>query len=175
MNNINHDIIQTLRTAHQNQAQLNLMADQKANILIGALILMYTMVFSRLLTLAEYSDQVMVPLAAFVVLGILPLAITTFVLVPRNIKEQVSEKIEHMPNPLFFGFFTEFSEREYVDYMTSAIDVGEKARRLMLKDLYQIGVVLKRKYRLLRLAYIFAMLFLVAPVSLWLVIYFENN
>ncbi len=175
MNTNNQDVIQTLRTAHQNQTQLNLMADQKANILIGALILMYTMVFSRLLTLAEYSDQVMVPLAAFVVLGILPLVLTVFVLVPRNIKGKEEQKIERMPNPLFFGFFTHFSEKTYVDYMLSTINDNEKARQLMLKDLYQIGVILKRKYRLLRLAYIFAMISLVAPVSLWLLIYFENN
>ncbi len=175
MNTNNQDIIQTLRTAHQNQTQLNLMADQKANILIGALILMYTMVFSRLLTLAEYSDQVMVPLATFVVLGIVPLVLTVFVLVPRNIKGKSSQKIEQMPNPLFFGFFTHFSEKTYVDYMLSAINDNEKARQFMLQDLYQIGMILKRKYRLLRLAYIFAMISLVAPVSLWLVIYFENN
>ena len=112
-NSTDRDVIQTLRTAHQNQTQLNLMADQKANILIGTLVLMYTVVFTRILTLAEYSDQVMVPLASFIVLEIIPMVLTILVLIPRNIKGKSEISIDEMPNPLFFGFFTKFSEKEY--------------------------------------------------------------
>ncbi len=172
--NLSNDVIQTLRTAHQNQTQLNLMADQKANILIGSLVLMYTIVFTRLLTLADYSDQVMVPLASFIVLGFIPLALTALVLVPKNIKGVKGIPINEMPNPLFFGFFTHFSEKQYYDYMASALSNNDQARGFLVKDLYQIGVILKRKYRLLRLAYIFAMLALFVPLILWLTIYFDS-
>jgi Cu/Ag efflux pump CusA len=174
-NSSTRDVIQTLRTAHQNQTQLNLMADQKANILIGTLVLMYTVVFTRILTLAEYSDQVMVPLASFIVLGIIPLVLTTLVLIPRNIKGMSDISIDEMPNPLFFGFFTKFSEKEYCQYMEKSLSNDTSARNLLVKDLYQIGVILKRKYSLLRMAYIFAMVGLVVPLLLWVIIYMENT
>lgn len=169
------DVIQTLRTAHQNQTQLNLMADQKANILIGTLVLMYTVVFTRILTLAEYSDQVMVPLASFIVLEIIPLVLTTLVLIPRNVKGLNDIKINEMPNPLFFGFFTKFSETEYCQFMANTLHDDNSARHLLVKDLYQIGVILKRKYSLLRMAYVFAMIGLLVPLLLWITIYMENS
>ncbi len=173
--NLDNDVIQTLRTAHQNQTQLNIMADQKANILIGALVLMYTVVFTRILTLAEYSDQVMVPLAAFIVLEILPLVLTIMVLIPKNIKGVKGIEITDIPNPLFFGFFTHFSEQEYLDYMHKELVDNNNARDLLIKDFYQIGNILKKKYYFLRLAYIFAMIGLIVPVLLWVSIYMENT
>ena len=169
------DVIQTLRTAHQNQTQLNLMADQKANILIGTLVLMYTVVFTRILTLVVYSDQVMVPLATFIVLEIIPLVLTTLVLIPRNIKGMNNISIDEMPNPLFFGFFTKFTEKDYCNFMEKSLFNNKSARIFLIKDLYQIGVILKRKYSLLRLAYIFAMIGLLIPLLLWVVIYMENT
>lgn len=168
------DVIQALRTAHQNQAQLNLMADQKANILIGSLVLMYTVVFTRLLTMTGYSDQVMVPLAAFIVLGIIPLVLTILVLVPKNVKGIKGISINEMPNPLFFGYFTNFTEKQYCEYLSNALANNTQARNLLVKDIYQIGVILKRKYFLLRMSYLFAMLGLIIPMLLWVMIYFEN-
>lgn len=61
-----------------------------------------------------------------------------------------------MPNPLFFGFFSVYSESEYVDYMTKKLVDNDSARELLLKDLYQVGKVLKRKFTLLKFAYTFA-------------------
>lgn len=170
----NNDIIQTLRTAHQNQTQLNLMADQKANILIGSLILMYTVVFTRLLTLVEYSNQIMVPLAVFIVMQIVPLILTTLVLVPKNVKGIKGTTINEMPNPLFFGCFTSFSEKNYCEYMANELINNTQSRNFLVKDIYQIGIVLKRKYLLLRLAYISAMAGLLVPLLLWIIIYFKN-
>ncbi len=141
-----NDVIQTLRTAHQNQTQLNLMADQKANILIGTLVLMFTVIFTRLLTLVEYSDQNLLPIIVFILLELIPLVLTTLVLIPKNISGNKSIKIEQMPNPLFFGFFTQFSESEYLTFINSKLKSNESARELLIIDIYEIGVILKRKY-----------------------------
>ena len=167
-----NDVIQTLRTAHQNQTQLNLMADQKANILIGTLVLMFTVVFTRLLTLVEYTEQMIIPIMAFIFLEMIPLVLTTLVLIPKNISGKKITKVEEMPNPLFFGFFTQFSERQYQDHMASILTSNESAREFLVKDIYQIGVILKRKYTLLRMAYIFAMLGVIVPVFIWVIGYY---
>lgn len=174
--NSNHDrdVIQTLRTAHQNQTQLNLMADQKANILIGTLVLMFTVVFTRLLTLSEFSPQIVLPLAVFVVLELIPIILTTLVLIPKNIGGLKGITIEKMPNPLFFGFFTCFSEKEYTDFIAKNLADNQSAQNFLVKDIYQIGLVLKRKYFLLKLAYLSAMIGFVVPVFIWVITFINK-
>ncbi|MCF6318973.1 MAG: DUF5706 domain-containing protein [Proteobacteria bacterium] len=172
--NCDRDVIQTLRTAHQNQTQLNLMADQKANILIGTLVLMFTVVFTRLLTLSEYNKQTIIPLAVFIVLELIPIVLTTLVLIPRNIKGLKGVPIEEIPNPLFFGFFTSFSEQEYLDFIEKNLCDNQSAQQFLIKDIYQIGLVLKRKYYLLKLAYLSAMTGFVVPVMIWITTFVLN-
>lgn len=165
------DVIQTLRTAHQNQTQLNLMADQKANILIGTLVLVFTVVFTRLLTLSEHTGEVVLPLALFILLELIPIILTTLVLIPKNINGIIGNSIEDMPNPLFFGFFTRFSEKQYTEYIAANLFDNSSAQKFLVKDIYQIGKVLKRKYFLLKLAYLFAMIGFVIPVIVWVFIF----
>ena len=160
----NNDVIQTLRTAHQNQTQLNLMADQKANILIGTLVLVYTVVLTRIPTLLTEPSAWFWPLIVLMVVQLVPLVLTVLVLIPKNIHGTASESIQHIQNPLFFGFFSRYAESQYVDYMQSQLTDNEQARAMLIKDLYQIGVILRRKYRLLRWAYLTALMGLFLPL-----------
>lgn len=153
----NNDVIQALRTAHQNQTQLNLMADQKANILIGTLALMFTVVITRLLTLAE-NDALWVTLLVFITMQMVSLILTVMVLIPKNIRGKTPTDIKHIQNPLFFGFFTQYTQQQYSDYMHAILVDNESARQLIINDMYQIGVILRRKYRLLKWAYFSALL-----------------
>jgi len=152
---VDNDVIQTLRTAHQNQTQLNLMADQKANILIGTLALIFTVILTRLLTLVD-NQALLVSLVVFVLMQMIPLTLTVMVLIPKNIKGRRIADISDMKNPLFFGFFTQFNQQQYSDYMHGLLQDNESARQLIINDIYQIGVILRRKYVLLRLAYLSA-------------------
>ncbi len=159
-----NDVIQTLRTAHQNQTQLNLMADQKANILIGTLALVFTVVLTKLLTLVD-NQALLISLVVFILLQMVPLALTVMVLIPKNITGKSTANINDIKNPLFFGFFTQYSQQQYSDFMHGLLVDNESARQLIINDIYQIGVILRRKYMLLRLAYIFALLgFLMAAI-----------
>jgi len=159
-----NDVIQTLRTAHQNQTQLNLMADQKANILIGTLVLVYTVVLTRLPTLMTEPSAWFWPIVILMVVQLVPLVLTVLVLIPKNIHGPAFEDIEHIQNPLFFGFFTRYPESQYVAYLQSQLTDNEQARTMLIRDLYQIGVILRRKYRLLRWAYLTALVGLVLPL-----------
>jgi len=167
----NHDVIQTLRTAHQNQTQLNLMADQKANILIGTLVLVCSVVMTRFLSLTDTNSSELLPLMVFMVLQLIPLVLTVMVLIPKNVINRPSTSINEISNPLFFGLFTQFSETEFLEYLKRVLTSNEAARDLLMKDIYQLGQVLRRKYRLLRLAYLFAMSGVVIPVLLAVVLF----
>ncbi len=169
-NSTANDVIQTLRTAHQNQTQLNLMADQKANILIGTLVLMFTVVLTRILALGEGEQTAMLVLTVFVLLELVPLVLTVLVLIPKNINGDQSKSISEISNPLFFGFFTQYSQQQYSQYMQDLMVDNKTARELIINDIYQIGKVLQYKYRLLRSAYIFALLGVMASVVTGLVL-----
>ena len=58
-----------------------------------------------------------------------------------------------------------------VDYLAQALTDNNHARRLLSIDIYQIGRVLSRKYRLLRISYSF----LALSVVLALVLYFYKT
>ena len=162
------DVIQTLRTAHQNQTQLNLMADQKANILIGTLVLVFTVIITRFLSVLDNHPDGLLPLVVFMLMQLVPLTLTVMVLVPRNIHAQRPEHISQMPNPLFFGMFTRYSEQQYLQHMNHLLTDQEAARRLLITDIYQMGQVLRRKYGLLQWAYLSALAGVVIPVVIGL-------
>jgi len=146
------DVIVALRTAQQHQVQLNVLADQKANINIGFTLFFVTLTQSQL-SLADGQPGFMRAGFVLLILSIatsLLLALT--VVLPRTGKARVRNP-EQMSNPFFFGMFTQLSQSEYVDYLSRQLDDNQVARRLLAADIYQIGLVLKRKYRLLRFSY----------------------
>jgi hypothetical protein len=151
-----HDVIYALRTVHQTQTQLNVMADQKANMLVGTIVICLSFLFTRFSSLDLSNTYWIVTLAVIMLLELVGIFFGIMVIKPRAKYPNNILKLEEMPNPLFFGFYTQFKEQEYVDYMKKALSNNANSRELILRDIYQIGHVLKRKYTMLKHAYNFA-------------------
>ena len=160
------DVVVALRTAQQHQVQLNVLADQKANINVGFTLFFVTLTQSQL---AAIDGQPVIQRAGFALL-ILTIAISLLlaliVVLPRTGKLRIRDP-EQMTNPFYFGMFTQLPQAEYVDYLTRLLGDNPTARRLLAADIYQIGTVLKRKYRLLRYSYGFLGLGAVIAVALY--------
>jgi hypothetical protein len=148
------EVIVALRSVQQSQVRLNVLADQKANINIGFALLFITLGQSPLV--AEVSTQDSTRWGVLLVTLSVAISLTLALLVvsPRTGGARVS-KAEQMANPFYFGMFTQLDQDTYVDYMRSNLNCNRQARRMILVDIYQIGRVLKRKYRLLRFSYAF--------------------
>lgn len=147
-------MIHALRTAHISGTQLILMADQKANILMGIIAIVFTIFISRTGTLEIMSHNFALPIILFLLMESCSFMFALLVLLPRNSNNKASS-IEKMGNPLYFGHFTQFSETEYCRYIENNMTNNQQARHLLSKDLYQIGKILVKKYKLLRYAYSF--------------------
>ena len=148
------DVIHTLRTAQQHQVTLSMIADQKANIIIGFALIFFSVIQSQIFA-REFTRAVYFwPLSALSLTVFASFFMAILVVLPRFKSSKPITKPSEMPNPLFFGFFAAFSQDQYCDYMMETVNSNKAARELMVKDLYQIGVVLKRKYELLRWSYI---------------------
>ena len=148
--------IYALRTTHQHQSQLLVLADQKANILVGILAVILTIIFTKAQFLASLSGIYIIPIAVFIILEVAALLLALLVIMPKTIGHLHTSKIENIPNPFYFGFFTKFREDEYVEYLSLRLNDGMSARILLAKDIYQTGVVLRKKYILLKYTYILA-------------------
>ncbi|MBC8193295.1 MAG: hypothetical protein H8E18_13000 [FCB group bacterium] len=147
------DIIHTLRTAQQHQVTWSMIADQKANIIIGFALIFFSVIQSQMFSVEFMDDRYFFPISALALTVFISFFLAIMVVLPRFKRGRVYTQPSQMPNPLFFGFFASFTQQEYTDYMMDTVNNNEAARRLMVQDLYQIGVVLKKKYELLRFSY----------------------
>ncbi|MEL1251661.1 Pycsar system effector family protein [Aurantiacibacter gilvus] len=139
--------VQMLRTVQSNTLSLSSMADQKASILMGATFVVFSISVGRALEGSmPYSLGV---LAVFAFLSSLSAA---WAVMPSILKPpQVPNKQQ---NPLFFGHFAFRNEDEWADDFLDHLEDEEAMFRMMLRDLYQNGLVLqRRKYRYLSYAY----------------------
>lgn len=164
-----HDIIYTLRTAHQNQTQLNIMADQKANILIGVMVIGMTLFLTKLSSNDGIRTELLWILVVFYSFGLVSVLLALLTLLPRLLPSRRKQAFTGIPNSLFFGFFTGMSEDAFVEHLDERLNSEHGARELLIRDLHQIGKVLNHKYTLLRYAYLSAVAGVVLPTLGYLV------
>lgn len=142
-----NNAVQMLRTVQANTLALSQMADQKASILMGATFVVFSIAVGR--ALSESMPWSLSVLAVFAFLSSLSAA---YSVMPSLIKpRQVPNGRE---NRLFFGHFVFQSEDDWADDVLEQMETEEEMFRMMLRDLYQNGIVLqRRKYRYLTYAY----------------------
>ncbi len=138
------DAIHLVRTTQQIQVQLSAMADQKASILMGAALVVFT------ITLGQSGRGVVAPemlvLAAF--------ALASAALAVVAILPATRPKPGAPLNLLFFGSFTQLEQEDYIERVVAQLGDEDDIYRTMARDIYQNGTVLQRKkYRFLGLAY----------------------
>lgn len=136
--------VHAVRTAQQIHVALSQMADQKANMLLAATFLIFTIAIGQARATAE-------PLP-LLVLGVF--AFFSAVLSILAVMPSTSFKTGGRLNILFFGSFASMREDEYLERVLTEMRSEEGFYSIMIRDLYQNGVVLARKkYRLLGYAY----------------------
>jgi len=142
------DIIYVLRTTQQHHVMLSMIADQKANIVLGAFLIFITVTQS----LHADQDKYLLPIIILSVFFTLAAIFSLFVITPRF---RSPKREQGQPsNLLFFGSFSVLQQDEYIDALKEKLQNNEKARALIMKDIYQIGQVLNKKYTNLRLSYL---------------------
>lgn len=167
------DVIYSLRTVHQAQTNLVMLADQKANILIGVIAVILTIIFTRLAFLKGISVPYLFSVGLFVGMQVLALFFAMLVIVPKLRYTFTAKSIADVPNPLYFGFYTRFNQSDYVDYVVNNVIDNISAREFLARDMYQVGAVLNRKYAQVRYAYVCSLvgillMVLSSTVSLWM-------
>jgi hypothetical protein len=131
------------------------MADNKAHIMITVNSIILSAIISLVLRKIDEHSNLLVP--TFMLLGVSLLTITFSILATRpSIPDGVftHEDIENKTvNLLFFGNFYRMSLEKYSEGMVKMMDDSDFLYGSLIRDNYSQGVVLGKKYRLLRASY----------------------
>lgn len=148
--------IQTmLRLTSANHLRLSEMADHKANILISVNSIIISVILSVLLRKLQEETYLIIPTIIFLLVSVATIVVSILATRPkisggRFTMDEVKQK---KTNLLFFGNFFNASYEEYDEAMKELMLDTDYLYGTLIKDIYYLGKVLGRKYRLIRLAY----------------------
>ena len=155
--------IHLMRTAQLAQLQLSAMADTKANIVMGATFVIFT------ITIGQASGATApLPLLILGASAFFSAIFAVLAVLPATRSRQPSDHA----NLLFFGVFSQIEEDEFVDRLMARLGSDDSVYRTMARDIHQAGRVLaNKKYRFLGYAYRILLVGLVASGLAYLILY----
>ena len=170
--------IQTmLRLASQNNLRLSEMADRKANILISVNAIIISVSISVLFRKFETDPFLVIPTIIFLTSSVITIVLSILATRPtitggKFSKEDITAK---KVNLLFFGNFYKASLEDFRWGMGIMMRDPEYLYGSLIKDVYFLGVVLGKKYRLLRIAYNIFMVGVVISVIAFTIAVFTKS
>ena len=148
-------IATVFRIMAQNQNNLSQMADSKANILISVNAIILSIVISQLITKLDSNPNLLIPFFALVIVCVSTIVFSILATRPNvNHGTFTQEDIHNKKtNLLFFGNFYKMNLPDYDWAMGEMLNDKDYLYSSIVKDTYFLGVVLAKKYSLLRIAY----------------------
>ncbi|MBC7534298.1 MAG: phosphohydrolase [Ferruginibacter sp.] len=164
-----------LRLTSSNHIQLSEMADSKANILISVNAIIISVILSVLLRKLQTDPYLTIPTIIFLLFSVITIVVAILATRPKvNAGTFSATDVENKKtNLLFFGNFHGMSLIDYENAMRSMMKDADYLYSSIIQDIYHLGVVLGRKYKLIRWAYnIFMVGIIISVLSFALASYF---
>ncbi|MCM4163757.1 MULTISPECIES: Pycsar system effector family protein [unclassified Arenibacter] len=166
--------IQTLfRVTLKNHLMLSDIADTKANILLSVNAIIISLVLSNLMTKLDSpsNNYLVYPTLLFVVFSVVSMVLAVLATRPNVThgeftKEDVRQR---KVNLLFFGNFHKMKLEDYQWAINELVQDKDYIYSSLTKDLYYLGLVLNRKYKILRWTYTIFILGMVLSVIAFIV------
>lgn len=158
------------RTSYRVHMDLSSLADTKANIMISINGLIISITLASVAPRISLNPVLLWPTSVLVIGCLLALVYAVLAARPRvSSKALTLEDIkENSANLLFFGNFVNMSEDDFVEGMKDLMLDTDHLYTNMVRDLYGLGQVLKRKFEMLRVSYNLFMVALVVGVGLFI-------
>ncbi|SEK21579.1 Pycsar system effector family protein [Parapedobacter koreensis] len=143
------------RVTSTNNQRLSDMADNKANILLTVNSIILSVVIALLVRKLEDAEHLAAPTFVLLLVSLSTIVVAILATRPKIpggtfSQEDVDKKAVNL---LFFGNFYKMGLDQYAESMRKVMDDRDFLYGTLTRDVYSQGVVLGRKYRLLRLAY----------------------
>ena len=161
------------RTSYRNHIELSAIADNKSNIMISINGIIISIMIASLPAQITSNSSLALPAAVLLITCLLSLIYSVLAARPRVSNEKVTleDVRSNRSNILFFGNFYTMDRDEYVIGLEELMSDSERLYNTMTRDLHSLGVVLSKKFKLLRVAYNIFMVGLAASVSSFLIVY----
>jgi HD superfamily phosphodiesterase len=143
------------RITSSNNFRLSSMADSKAHIMISVNSIIISIVGSRLLEKLKGFPHYIIPTIILTITCLVAIIFSVLATRPNVSKGKFSREdiAAKKTNLLFFGNFFQMDLEEYEWAMKEMMKDSDYLYGSMVRDIYFLGVVLARKYKLLRIAY----------------------
>jgi len=159
------------RITSSNNQRLSNMADNKAHIMITVNSIILSAIISLLLRKLDSNAYLAIP--TYIILAVCVITIIFSILATRPslpkgkfTEDDIAQK---RVNLLFFGNFYKMSLADYTSGMLQIMEDRDFLYGSLIKDVYAQGIVLGRKYRLLRISYNVFMFGLIISVMAFIV------
>ena len=161
------------RTSYRVHQDLVGIADAKANIMISVNGLIISIILAAVSPRIGGLPLLVLPTSILLIGCVTALVYAVLAARPRVSNVPITlEKIErNEANILFFGHFVKLSESDYAQGMRDLMESQDLLYFNMVRDLYGLGQVLDKKFRLLRVSYTVFMFALVLGVGLFVLVF----
>lgn len=158
-----------------NHQRLSNMADSKAHIMISVNSIIISVLLSLLLRKIDEHQNLAIPAVILLTVNLVTIIFSILATrpnIPKGVFTQ-SEIDEKKVNLLFFGNFYKMNLDEYASGMWKMMNDAEFLYGSLIKDVYFQGIVLGRKYRMLRASYdVFMFGIIISVVAFLIAVFF---
>jgi hypothetical protein len=166
--------IETLfRSAYRVQMDLTGLADNKANMMISINGIIISIIIASVAPKLDSNPWLLIPATVILTGTLVSIIFAIIAARPRVSSTHIAlEDLEHSQgNILFFGDFATLTSEEFTRGMMNLIGDKTVVYETMIHNLYGLGSVLRKKFRLLQMAYTAFMIALVLGVGSFILVF----
>lgn len=163
------------RTSYRVNMDLSSLADTKSNIMISINGLIISIIIASISSKVDTNAYLVMPTVVLLIGCLISMIFAILAARPRVNSNIITldDVLANRANVLFFGNFSHLTPDEYVEGMVDLLKDNDKLYLNMIRDIYGLGSVLQKKFKLLRIAYTVFMIALIAGVALFIYAYME--
>jgi hypothetical protein len=162
----NRGIETMFRSAYRVQMDLTGLADNKANMMISINGIIISVIIAAVAPKLDTNPWLLLPTTLFLLGTLVSIVYAILAARPRVSSDPITlEDLEHSKgNILFFGDFANLKEEDFTEGMFDLIQDRTVLYETMIRNIYGLGSVLRKKFALLQIAYTAFMLALILGV-----------
>lgn len=156
---------------------LSSLADNKSNIMISINGLIITIILGATSTKIDTHSWLLIPTLVLLIGCLVSMVYAVLAARPWVSSEVImlEDVQQNNANILFFGNFARLTKGEFVEGIVGLMQNTDLLYYSMIIDLYGIGSVLQKKFRLLRVSYSIFMITLTAGVLLYIFVFLASS
>ena len=159
------------RTSYRVNMDLSALADAKSNMIMGVNSIVISVILAGLSSKIDANPRLLLPTSVLLVGCLISMTYAVLAARPRVSSRVITleDVRQNRANILFFGNFVHLSQADYIQGMTELLQNTDQLYYNMIRDIYGLGSVLQKKFRLLRISYTVFMIALIAGVLAFIV------